>query len=231
MNIEHSQPGPAAESVRQNELIDISIPFSADIPPWPGDTIFSCGWSARQEDGSSVNIARLEMSAHSGTHADAPLHVASEWPASETLPIDAFVGNAYVVDVSDERRSASSTTIGADTLAAKMADVTDFSRVLVRTGCSVRSGNFPEAWPSLDEQAVRWLVRRGLRLLGIDAPSVDARSSTLLPVHHALFSAGAYVLENLNLHHVVVGPYYLYAQPLLVVGADAAPVRAILRAI
>lgn len=213
----------------KSDLIDVSIPFSAGTPPWPGDTIFTCGWTARREDGSSVNIARLEMSAHSGTHADAPLHVDSEWPASETLPIDAFVGEACVIDLSRDGCDESNTIIDAETLATRLANISDFSRVLIRTGCSVRSGNFPEHWPSLGLPAVQWLVERGVRLLGVDAPSVDERNSTSLGVHHAVFAAGACVLENLNLHGVAVGRYYLYAQPLLIVGADAAPVRALLR--
>ena len=92
-------------------------------------------------------------------------------------------------------------------------------------------GVFPERWPALSEDAARWLVQHGLTLWGVDAPSVDRRTSTELPVHNAIFGGGAFVLENLALDVVPVGRYELLAQPLAVYGADAAPVRALLRAI
>jgi arylformamidase len=81
----------------------------------------------------------------------------------------------------------------------------------------------------LDEPAAQWLVAHGVVLFGTDAPSVDARTSTTLPVHHALFSGGAYVLENLALEGVTPGRYELLAQPVRIEGADGAPVRAMLR--
>ena len=210
--------------------IDISIPYSPGIPPWPGDTRFSCGWTARRESGASVNIARVEMSAHSGTHADAPLHVESGWASSEALPIDAFMGEAHVVVIDDNTTVGGDLNISAEILATLLAEVDIVSRVLIRTGSSVRLGVFPDSWPSLDMSAVEWLVEKRVRLVGVDAPSIDARDSTSLPVHHALFAAGAYVLENLDLHLVQSGKYELLAQPVLMVGADAAPVRAVLKA-
>jgi arylformamidase len=101
--------------------------------------------------------------------------------------------------------------------------------VIVRTGHSVAGGTFPTHWPALSEDAAQWLVQHGLTLWGVDAPSVDRRTSTALPVHNALFGGGAFVLENLALDAVPVGRYELLAQPLAVHGADAAPVRALLR--
>jgi arylformamidase len=76
---------------------------------------------------------------------------------------------------------------------------------------------------------VKTLLGRGLRLLGVDAPSVDPRESKSLPVHHMLFSGNAYILENLDLRRVPPGPYELIALPLKLMALDAAPVRAVLR--
>ena len=66
-------------------------------------------------------------------------------------------------------------------------------------------------------------------MLGVDAPSVDPKDSKTLPVHHMLFSGNAYILENLDLRRVPVGPYELIALPLKLMALDAAPVRAVLR--
>jgi arylformamidase len=101
-------------------------------------------------------------------------------------------------------------------------------RLLLRTGHSIAGGRFPERWPVLFPATAAELARRGLRLLGVDAPSVDERESKTLAVHHALFAGGAFVLENLDLRGVPPGRYELVALPLRLAGLDAAPVRAVL---
>ena len=102
-------------------------------------------------------------------------------------------------------------------------------RVILRTGKTIADGQFPESWPWLEESAAQALIDRGLKLLGVDAPSVDGRDSKTLSVHRILFRGGAAVLENLDLRDAPAGDYHLTAFPLRVAGLDAAPVRAVLR--
>jgi arylformamidase len=204
---------------------DISVAYGAATPPWPGDTPYSCGWAWDMRTGASVNVGRVVTSWHVGTHADAPLHVSPAGAASEHLPLAAFRGPATVIDARDVAPGAS---IGVEWLTEALAGRPVPERLLLRTGCSVATGVFPDAWPTLSSHAAAWLTDAGLRLFGTDAPSVDARTATELVVHHALFGGGAYVLENLALGGVPVGEYLLSAYPVLVLGADAAPVRAVL---
>lgn len=68
----------------------------------------------------------------------------------------------------------------------------------------------------------------GMKLLGVDAPSVDQRESKSLAVHKMLFSGNAFILENLDLRRTPVGAYQLIALPVKMMSVDAAPVRAIL---
>lgn len=184
-----------------------------------------------------MNLGALRSSVHAGTHADAPLHVESAWGASETLPVAAFVGEACVIalqlplppdtpiTVEMLRESLVQAGVGANAEALPPWP----RRLLCRTGCTVADGRFPDRWPALDDEAATWLLASGVQLWGTDAPSVDVRTSTDLPVHHRLFRGGAYVLENLALRNVAPGWYELLAQPLAVHGADGAPVRALLR--
>ena len=204
-------------------LHDVSVGVSAGTPEWPGDTPYSCGWSWRIAGGDSVNVSAVTMSPHVGTHADAPLHVRDGWPGADQLPLAAFVGPARVVDV-----RGAGPALDAGALAARGV-VPGVARLLLRTGATIAGGAFPGAWPALTPAAVDWLLAGGLRLLGVDAPSVDERESKTLAVHHALFAGGAYVLENLDLRAAPPGEYELLAQPLKLVGLDAAPVRAVLR--
>lgn len=214
-------------------LIDITIPLGADTVPWPGDTPFSCGWTGRLERGDSVNLSALTFSPHVGTHADAPLHVVPSGPSAESLPVSAFVGPAVVLQLPQDYPIA--TDLSIDAMRALLAALPrPFeggvpARLLLRTGQSIASGRFPEDWPTLAVDTARWLVAQGMVLWGTDAPSADRRTSQTLPVHHALFGGGANLLENLALDAVPAGVYDLIAPPLLVLGADAAPVRALLR--
>ncbi|HXE61231.1 MAG TPA: cyclase family protein [Gemmatimonadaceae bacterium] len=193
---------------------DISIALAPGAPEWPGDTPYSCRWTQELARGDTVNLSAITTSPHVGTHADAPRHVHDGWSASDDLPLDVFAGPAVVC--SFER---------VDTLPHVRIE-----RLLLRTGFSTAAGAFPPDWPVLSVRHVDALLARGLKLLGVDAPSVDARHSTGLEVHHALFGGGAYNLENLDLRDVPDGAYDLIALPIKVVGLDAAPVRAVLRA-
>jgi arylformamidase len=201
---------------------DISVLVRPGTPEWPGDAPFACGWTCRLAEGASVNLSHIAGSPHIGTHADAPLHVREGAPASDELPLEPFLGDALLIDVSDAP---------AGTLSLSAADprLAGCTRLLLRTGRTIADGRFPNDWPVLSAPTAAALVARGLRLIGVDAPSVDERESRTLDVHHALFDGGAYVLENLDLRRVAPGRYELVALPQRLSGLDAAPPRAQLR--
>lgn len=203
-------------------LRDISVVLKAGTPEWPGDAPFECRWTARLANGDSVNLSAIGGSPHVGTHADAPLHVRDGWAASDALDLSAFVGPVRVCDV----------TACADSIDEHQLDLEHdkaVERVLLKTGRSISNGAFPEAWPVLSNAAVQAIVKRGVRLVGVDCPSLDARESKSLENHVALFESGCYLLENLDLSAVDAGYYELIAPPLKLAGLDAAPVRALLR--
>ena len=203
-------------------LRDISISVSAGTPEWPGDTPWSCGWTATISNGSSVNLSSVTSSPHVGTHADAPLHVRDGWPGSHELPLEAFYGVAIVIDI-----SGMSGEIGFDQIRPLLPS-SGLERLLLKTGCTVAAGTFPEGWPTVSESCARTLIGLGLQLLGVDAPSVDSRDSKSLAVHKMLFAANAFIIENLDLRRTPAGMYELIAFPTKVMALDAAPVRAVL---
>lgn len=201
---------------------DISISLAAGIPEWPGDTPWACGWTANISNGSSVNLSSITSSPHVGTHADAPLHVHDGWPGSHELPLEAFYGPAVVADITDARGEIS---FGA---LEPLIPARPFERLLLKTGCSIATGTFPNEWPTISESCARELVGLGVRLVGVDAPSVDQRESKTLAVHKMLFAGASSILENLDLRRIAPGPYDLVAFPLKIMALDAAPVRAVL---
>ncbi len=174
-------------------------------------------------EGASVNLSTLTTSPHVGTHADAPLHVRDGAAPSDALALDAFIGPAVVLDVTALHGELNRAALRSAGLRETP------TRLLLKTGRAVAAGAFPGAWPALTADCAASLVADGLRLLGVDCPSVDRREATTLAVHHALFDGGACILENLDLSIPTAGSYDLMAAPLKLGGLDAAPVRAVLR--
>ena len=205
---------------------DISVAVRDGTPEWPGDTPYSCRWTWSMSKGASVNVSALTTSPHVGTHADAPLHVRDGWPGSHELPLEPFLGPATVVDVSRLKG-----TIDIEQLDEQAGAAISAERLLLRTGQTIAAGRFPDSWPALSEGCARTLLGRGLRLLGVDAPSVDERESKTLAVHQMIFAGNGCILENLDLRRVPPGTYELIAPPLKLMALDAAPVRAVLRSL
>lgn len=173
-------------------------------------------------NGSSVNLSSVTSSPHVGTHADAPLHVRDGWPGSHELPLEAFYGSAVVIDVTDARGEIEFDRI------EPLISAQPLERLILKTGSTVASGAFPDEWATLSETCARTLLGLGLRLLGVDAPSVDARESKSLAVHKMLFSGNAFILENLDLRRTPPGAYEIIAFPVKMMSLDASPVRAVL---
>lgn len=203
-------------------LRDISITLSPGTPEWPGDTPFTCGWTSALSSGSAVNLSSITGSPHVGTHADAPLHVRDGWPGSHELPLEAFYGPALLIDVTGAKGE-----IGFDAIEPLLLSGNP-ERIIVKTGCTIAVGEFPEDWPALSESCARSLLGLGLKLLCVDAPSVDQRDSKSLAVHKMLFSGNAFVIENLDLRRTPAGEYDIMAFPIKMMSLDAAPVRAVL---
>src|SRR5688500_12995978 len=165
-------------------------------PEWPGDTPYSCGWTASIADGSSVNLSSMTTSPHVGTHADAPVHVRDGWPGAHELPLDAFYGPAVVIDATNVAGE-----LGFAEIEPMIASYR-LERLLLKTGRSIAGGTFPDEWPTLSETCAQQLVGIGIRLVGTDAPSVDSKESKSLAVHKMLFSGNAFILENLDLRRI-----------------------------
>lgn len=169
-----------------------------------------------------MNLSSITSSPHVGTHADAPMHVRDGWPGSHELPLEAFYGPVAVIDVTEMQGELSFDKI------EPLISSYRLERLILKTGCTVAMGSFPDEWPSLTETCARTLIGLGLKLFGVDAPSVDSRASKSLPVHKMLFQGNAFIIENLDLRRAPAGPYDLIAFPVKVMSVDAAPVRAIL---
>lgn len=202
-------------------LYDLSPVIDADLPVWPGDTPFSSRFTARLEDGASVNLSTVTATVHLGSHVDAPLHTERGGAGIDALPLEPYIGPCRVVAVSDNE------LVHPQELPA--FDVSSTPRLLLKTSSAGRGDRFPERFAALAPALARELVARGVTLVGTDCPSIDPLTSEALEAHHILLGAGVAVLEGLRLEEVPPGDYELVALPLRLRGLDASPVRAVLR--
>jgi arylformamidase len=202
--------------------IDVTVPLDAGLPTYPNNTPFSLEPITRLARGDSSNVSTLHMSAHTGTHVDAPRHFFDDGPGTESLPLDLLIGRARVVEIS------SSAAITADDLSR--VDLTGEVRLLIKTRNSQLwdSPEFHTDYVGITESGATHLVSHGIRVVGVDYLSVEPFRKPGAPTHHVLLGAGTIVIEGLNLRDVGPGVYDMYCLPLRIVGSDGAPARVIL---
>jgi arylformamidase len=203
---------------------DISEPIEEATATFPGDTPFSREWVLRLERGDSCNVSTIRMSAHLGTHTDAPLHFDRAGADMASVDLRRYVGPCRVVSLRGEGRPP---LIPAAALAR--LQLAGIERLLVRTRGGHDHRAFDGAFTAVGPDAAAALVAAGVLLVGIDTPSIDHATSKDLAGHHVLHRAGVAILENLDLSRVPDGDYELIALPLRIVGGDSSPVRAVLR--
>lgn len=201
--------------------IDISQTLHNGIAEWPGDTPFTYEVAFAKADTGSVNIGKMTTSTHMGTHIDAPFHYDDAGMKVHELPIDVYIGKAVVIDVS-----------GLDSVGYSNLEAHDFGgaeRVLLKTSSRPNADVFPQSYTVLRPDIGPLLKERGVKLIGVDTPSVDSEHSKILDAHHALYANDVLILENIVLDEVEPGEYELIALPLPIAGADGSPVRAVVR--
>jgi arylformamidase len=208
---------------KPNQWIDISQPLNRDLAHWPGDTPFSYEETYTKEQTGSVNIGKITTSLHSGTHVDAPFHFMNNGAKISELDINLYIGPCRIIDVSSHMR--------IDREVLSQFNLDGITRLLLKTSVPNNPTLFPENIPFITSDSAAFFKEKGIRLIGVDVPSVDPLDSKEMEGHHALYHNGIHILENVMLDHVKPGDYDLIALPLPLEDADGSPVRAVIRPI
>jgi arylformamidase len=206
------------------KIYDISQTIREGMAVWPGDQEFRLNWNMQLRQGHSCNVSNVTMSIHTGTHLDAPYHFDEAGAGIADVPLEHYLGPARVLDlpVNGQIRVAD----------LRRIDWAGVERVLFKTRVSdLPEDRFDETFVFLSHEGAEYLGGLGLRLVGTDAPSIDAFESKDLLSHKILLRHSIAILEGVRLGSVPPGDYELIALPLKFAGLDGSPVRAILRSI
>jgi arylformamidase len=204
-------------------IYDISPPITERLAVWPGDTRPAREILCDLRRGDPITLSTIHSTVHVGAHADAPSHYGATAAAIDARSLDYYLGPCQVIRAELERGNC----ISPATLKVPVVE----QRVLLATGTYPDPEHFNEGFAALSPELVTWLHDRGVKLVGIDTPSVDPFSSKDLPAHRMFLKHDMAILEGLVLEDVPPGQYELIALPLRLVGFDASPVRAVLRSL
>ena len=209
-------------------IFDVTVPVSNELPTWPSDPAVEITDWRSLSAGDGANVSMLNFGAHTGTHVDAPAHFIEGAPKVESLPLDALIGEATVIEVPQDMHAIDEEFIQNNY-------VTGTQRVIFKTRNSAfwneAEPQFHTDFTYLDLPAARWLVAQGIKLVGIDYLSIEKYASEKHETHVALLSRGVVILEGLNLTGIVAGSYELICLPLRLRSnkGDGAPARVVLR--
>ena len=204
-------------------LYDITPPITADLNVWPGDTPPSREVLMDMKKGDNITLSTLRATVHLAAHADGPNHYGKDAPAIDKRSLDYYLGPCQVVRANVKRNAR----VEISNLKSQITS----PRLLIATGTFPDPRNWNNDFAALSPALVDTLHAQGVMTIGIDTPSVDLFDSKDLPAHQRFLAHDMAILEGLALKDVPEGMYELIALPLKLVGFDASPVRAVLRAL
>ncbi len=201
-------------------IIDISPVISEKLAVFPGDTPYQSHIAMSFEKGQNLRLGSMTATFHLGAHTDAPNHYHPEGEDIASRDLNIYLGPCTVIAA-----NPANLLIGKEQLVGKKFA----PRVLFKTESYPNPNQWNFDFVALDAELVSYLAEQGVVLIGIDTPSVDPAQSKDLPAHNAIYRHNLGILEGIVLSHVPEGDYELIALPLKLAGADASPVRAVLR--
>jgi arylformamidase len=206
------------------QTYDISLTISPDLVTWPGNPGIDLNRISKIEEGANSNVTQIVMGAHTGTHVDAPFHFLPDGKTVERLQLKALTGRVYVISMPN-----------VDVITASVLENAEIPprtrRLLFKTRNSQYwlhpTKDFQPDFVGISADGAEFLVKRGVKLVGIDYLSISPYHKSR-PTHEILLKAGVVIVEGLNLSEINQGRYTLYCLPLKLAGSDGAPARAIL---
>ena len=213
-------------AVKKLKWMDVTLTLKLNMVHWPTDPPVSIERVRDMNKGDTVNLSKITMGVHSGTHVDAPVHFIKGAKGVNQLSLDSLIGPARVIKIT-----------ARDTIKEKELfgyGIKKGQRILLRTRNSINKilykDTFSEDFVYMEEGAAEFLVSRGIRALGVDYLSVGGYKKNGPNVHRILLGAGVPIIEGLDLSRALPGNYYMICLPMKILDSDGAPARVLLKA-
>ena len=201
---------------------DISQTLRPDLPVWPEDTPFQNNITWPLDENCPVQVSKLTMSTHTGAHGDAPNHYEATGLDIASVDLAPYMGPCVIITA-----SGTGSHVTVDDL--DWSKIGQATRVLIKTYETFPTDSWDDDFRAIHPDVIERLGSNGCTLVGIDSASIDKQTSKDMSAHHMVFKHDMRILEGLVFDDVIDGEYELIALPLKITGADASPVRAILR--
>jgi arylformamidase len=209
-----------------NDYIDVTIPLKTGQMVYPTDSPCEIKINSKISEGSAFNISSLSLSAHTGTHIDAPYHFIDRGKKIDEISLKHFIGRAKVFDFSDNDRCVDLNDI-------KDKNIEKGDIVLLKTKNSKRllEKDFFENYVYLTGGAAKYLARKQIITFGFDYITIDKYGVLDYPAHYKLLGDDIVIIEGINLTDIKEGNYDIIALPLKIENGDGAPARVLLKKI
>lgn len=207
-------------------LVDLSHPLRDGMPSFPGDPVLSVTFHCTTSSPSKCNVSKIAMGTHQGTHLDAMFHFLDDGKTIDQMPLEWFHGPARMIRVP----KAAGDIIDVADLAKHETVLLPGSRILVNTGWYREFGSerFFTEFPSMTQEAARYLASRRLRMIGMDMPTP---SKDYVEVHYTLLAKEVEMVIVESLNNLDALPddreFIFTGFPLNFAGRDGSPIRAV----
>ena len=211
-----------------NEWIDVTQTLQKSMAYWPGQEKPEFSLLADIKKGDMANVTKIDISCHTGTHMDAPLHFLDEAQDISTMPVSAMVGAGKIMLIEEKEHISKKAIQQAE---ERVGHIKKGDRILFKTHHSNKDWimeEFRTDYTALAADGAQYLVDKGIALVGIDYLSI-APYDNLVEIHQILLKQKIWIVEGLRLLNIEEGEYEIICLPLKIKGADGAPARVLVR--
>jgi arylformamidase len=202
------------------KIYDISMTLGAETPVYPGDAPLNFTPMITYEKDGYNMLSLGKLTAHFGTHLDAPLHFVDHGQSIDQYAPETFIRPAQVI-------ALDAPVITREVL--ETCTIQPGHALLFKTRNTTAAADLtPDNAVYISRSGAELLVERGVTLVGLDYLTVEKIGDTTFPAHRILLGNGVIILENIVMGQVEPGLYTLICLPLKIAAGDGSPVRAIL---
>jgi arylformamidase len=217
---------PMKVRIMKENLYDLTLPMSENTILFPGDPVFCCKNLSSLKENKPFELQQLSFGNHTGTHIDFPSHVIKNGKNSSDFSISDLIGEGIIIEIPTHCQSIKKTSI-ENSLIKK----NDFVFFKTSNSDLLKEGKFSKNFVYIEPEAAKMLLRKKVRVVGIDYLSPDKCDDEDLPVHKILLSNNILIVEGLNLYGIDPGRCKIYIMPLKIPNLDGLPARVIMEKI